>query len=262
MTYRLAINTGFAVNRYSEPEEWIKIVGEDLNLRYAQLTADMLNASLPSSIINNQISRINAACKKYNIQISSTFTGAFTRVNHLAHPDKEMREERRRQNIEAWHEIGVYAKKIGLEFLSWEPMSISREQGETLAECRRLHNDVNHNAPIDFKICLDVDHGDLISPNPDDTNPYAWLKHFAKDSPLIHLKQSSENKSGHWPFIKQYNDIVIIRPQKVIDVLKDQAVDDVDLILELSFKERQPTDSTVVEVLKESVEYWRDIIKD
>lgn len=302
MTYRLAINTGFAVNRYSEPEEWIKIVGEDLNLRYAQLTADMLNASLPSSIINNQISRINAACKKYNIQISSTFTGAFTRVNHLAHPDKEMRdywvkwfkkyadisvaigaksmgshfgiftakdnndkkkrEERRRQNIEAWHEIGVYAKKIGLEFLSWEPMSISREQGETLAECRRLHNDVNHNAPIDFKICLDVDHGDLISPNPDDTNPYAWLKHFAKDSPLIHLKQSSENKSGHWPFIKQYNDIGIIRPQKVIDVLKDQAVDDVDLILELSFKERQPTDSTVVEVLKESVEYWRDIIKD
>src|SRR3989338_10945854 len=92
MTYRLAINTGFAVNRYSEPEEWIKIVGEDLNLRYAQLTADMLNASLPSSIINNQISRINAACKKYNIQISSTFTGAFTRVNHLAHPDKEMRD--------------------------------------------------------------------------------------------------------------------------------------------------------------------------
>lgn len=302
MTYRLAINTGFAVNRYSEPEEWIKIVGHDLNLRYAQLTADMLNASLPQSIISNQIKRINDACKKYDVQISSTFTGAFTRVNHLAHPDKEVRdywvqwfknyadisvaigaksmgshfgiftakddndkkrrEERRKQNIEGWHEIGAYAKKIGLEFLSWEPMSISREQGETLAECRRLQDDVNKNAPIDFKICLDVDHGDLVSPNPDDTNPYAWLKHFAKDSPLIHLKQSSENKSGHWPFIKQYNDIGRIKPQKVVDVLKEQGLEDADLILELSFRERQPTDSTVVEVLKESVAYWRDVVKD
>jgi sugar phosphate isomerase/epimerase len=236
------------------------------------------------------------------VQISSAFTGAFTRVNHLAHPDKEVRdywvqwfknyadlsveigaksmgshfgiftakddndkkkrEERRQQNIECWHEIGAYAKKIGLQFLSWEPMSISREQGETLLECRRLQDDVNRNAPIDFKICLDVDHGDLISPNPDDTDPYAWLKHFAKESPLIHLKQSSANKSGHFPFTKQYNDIGRIRPQKVIDVLKEQGVDDADLILELSFRERQPTDSTVIEVLKESVVYWRDLVKE
>ena len=31
MSYKLSINTGFAVNRYSEAEEWLKIVGKDLN---------------------------------------------------------------------------------------------------------------------------------------------------------------------------------------------------------------------------------------
>ena len=40
-----------------------------------------------------------------------------------------LREKRRKQNIDAWHIIGEYAAKKGLEYLSWEPMSISRELG-------------------------------------------------------------------------------------------------------------------------------------
>ena len=31
--FRLGINTGFAVNRYAEPEEWGRIVGEELRLK-------------------------------------------------------------------------------------------------------------------------------------------------------------------------------------------------------------------------------------
>ena len=124
----------------------------------------------------------------YGLVIESTFTGAFTRVNHLAHPDSEMRlywidwfkkfvdlsiklgassmgshfgiftetddkdkyrrEERRQQNIAAWHKVGGYAKKLSLDYISWEPMSISREQGETISECKRLQNDVNSGSPI------------------------------------------------------------------------------------------------------------------
>src|SRR5882672_10775034 len=92
MTYRLGINTGFAVNRYAEPEEWVGIVGGRLGLRYAQFTADMLNPSLPDSIIDAQIERIKRACEEHKLTIKSTFTGAFTRVNHLAHPDLPLRE--------------------------------------------------------------------------------------------------------------------------------------------------------------------------
>ena len=58
MTYRLGINTGFAVNRYSEPEEWTRIVGEDLGLKFVQLTADVLNPDLPPNVLINHASRI------------------------------------------------------------------------------------------------------------------------------------------------------------------------------------------------------------
>jgi D-erythrulose 1-phosphate 3-epimerase len=300
--YRLGINTGFAVNRYAEPEEWIRIVGEELELKVVQFTADMLNVDLPANVIANQVDRIQKACELYDIEISSTFTGAFTRVNHLAHPDQEIRQhwinwfkrfvdlsadlgcesmgshfgifthrdnnnpkerdKRRQQNIEGWHEIAFYAKEKGLKFLSWEPMSISREQGEIISEAHKLQNDVNTNSPLPFKICLDVDHGDISSSNPRDTDPYSWLQEFAIDSPLIHLKQSHVNKSGHWPFTAEHNEVGRIQPEKVIKTLMDKSIENVDLILELSFREREPSDSSVIDVLKESVNFWRSSIKN
>ncbi len=300
MSYRLGINTGFAVNRYPEPEDWSFLVGEILGLRYLQFTADLLNPNLPDKILDDYIERTNQACKYYNVNISSTFTGAFTRVNHLAHPDSRVRnywvewfkryvdisvalgavsmgshfgifsandnqdpkkrEERREQNIELWHEIGKYAVKKGLKFLAWEPMSISREQGETLAECQRLQEDVNKASPIPFKLCLDVDHGDLSSSNPDDTDPYVWIKTFGRDSPLIHLKQTIDDKGGHWPFTEEFNKKGKIIPKKLLFTLESIKVDNVDLILELSFREREPFDSQVISVLKESVAFWREYV--
>lgn len=296
--FRLGINTGFAVNRYAEPEEWtaiLKIVG----VKYAQFTADLLNVSLPDKIINNQLIRIKNSCQDNEIEIGSAFTGAFTRVNHLAHPDKEIRdywvnwfkkyidlavdlgassigshpgiftmkddldskrrEERRLQNIENWHEVAKYAKVKGLKYIAWEPMSISREQGETIAEARRLQDDLNNNAPIPFKMCLDVDHGDLASKNPDDTDPYKWLENFANVSPQIHLKQSLQNnKGGHFPFLPEYNKQGKIKADEYLSALKNNNVKDVDLILELSFKERQPQDSSVIHALSSSVKYWKE----
>lgn len=295
--FSLGINTGFAVNRYSEHDQWIKIIGKDLNLKNIQLTADILNPSLTDEIIEKHIYQINNNCKKFNTKVTSTFTGAFTRVNHLAHPDilvrkfwlnwfkrfvditvnlgaksmgshfgifthrdnndKVLRKERRRQNIEGWHEIATYAKKKGLQFLTWEPMSINREQGETIEATRKLNEDVNKGSPLPFYLCLDVDHGDLSSKNPDDTDPYKWIIEFSSISPIIHLKQSYQNKGGHWPFTKEHNAKGKIIPEKVIKYLKDNGANNTELLLELSFKEREPFDSTVKEVLKESVNYWR-----
>ena len=301
MGHKLGINTGFAVNRYSCPSDWGKIVG-DLGLKYVQLTADLLNPSLTDKIIDLECKKINEQKKIYHFEICSLFTGAFTRVNHLAHPNKSIqrywidwfkrlvdisnklecntigshfgifthsdnsdvakRLERRKENIQNWHEIGAYAKSEGLEYITWEPMSISREQGETLAEAKKLQVDVNKDSPIPFYICLDVDHGDLSSSNPNDTDPYAWLAHFADCSPQIHLKQSSENKSGHWPFTKENNEKGRINHRKVIDTLIKHGNIDSYLLLELSFREREPFDSTVIDALQESVAYWRQEVTE
>lgn len=300
MSYRLGINTGFALNRFSEPEEWARICGEELGVKYIQFTADMLNPYLPKKIIESNVERILNSCNKYNLIINSTFTGAFTRVNHLAHPDSDIRDywidwfkkfidisvalgansmgshfgiftakdnnnsnyrlKRRQQNIDAWHLISEYALDKGLDYLSWEPMSISREQGETIEECRNLHKDVNNGSSIPFKLCLDVDHGDLSSGNTDDINPYIWIDEFSNDTAQIHLKQSSKDKGGHWPFIEEYNKVGKIQADKIIGSLEKNDISDIDLILELSFRERQPTDNNVIPYLAESVNYWRPYI--
>jgi D-erythrulose 1-phosphate 3-epimerase len=295
--YKLGLNTGFAVNRYSNSESWTRLVNK-CEVKSVQFTADLLNPSLPQEIINNQLKKINKNCKEYEIEITSTFTGAFTRLNHLAHPDKEIRkywinwfkkfaeitielqsttmgshfgilttedysdqdiyEFRKNQNIENWHEIADYAKKIGIQKILWEPMSVGREYGETIEKCEILQTEINKNSPLPFKICLDVDHGDLSSENPDDTDPYKWLEKFANDSPVIHLKQSSNNKSGHWPFTDEYNKDGKIVPRKILDILKNKNIKDVDLILELSFKEREPWDSSIEKSLIESVQFWKN----
>ncbi len=92
MNLTLGINLGFAINKYTEPEEWTRIVGEELGLKHVQFVADLLNPFLPKEYIDNQIERIMLNTGKYGISVDSVFTSAFTRVNHLMHPDKECRK--------------------------------------------------------------------------------------------------------------------------------------------------------------------------
>lgn len=299
MSFNMAINTGFAVNRYPEAEDWCEVI-KSAGAKNVQLTADIVNPSLPDSIVARKLDEIIEQCENHGLSVTSTFTGAFTRVNHLAHPDgqirrywvgwfkkfadmtakvgakrmgshfgifsmkddrdPDLRKARLAQNISGWHEIADYAASVGIEQVLWEPMSISREQGETLAACRELQDRVNNNAPLPFGICLDLDHGDVSSPNKDDTDPYVWLREFCKEAPMIHLKQSSENKSGHWPFTAEFNSIGRIKPDKVTKVLLDQGVSDTELVLELSFREREPADRSAPAALRESVDYWRPYV--
>lgn len=300
MNLKLGINTGFALNRFPLPEEWMKIVGEDLGLRYVQLTADLINPALGEEIVADYVKRINALGKKYNVKIDSIMTGAFTRVNHFSHPDPQVRAywlnwfkkfidigvalgatnmsshfgimsyydlrhpERRvrvlQQTVDAWKEIAVYAKQKGMKYLTWEPMSVKREYGETIEETKKIQKMLEGSA-IPIKICLDVEHGDVSSTNPEDTSPYAWLREFSVHAPLIHLKQSLHS-GGQATFIAEYNAKGKVEPQKVVETLQQAGCTEALLLLELSFKEREPFDSRVLDDLKESVRYWREHISN
>lgn len=297
---RLGINSGFAVNRYPEPSVWPRLVGEVFGLRYAKFAADLLNPSLPSPLVKMHLKEIKAACKKYDVTIEHSFTSAFTRVNHLASPDRtfrkywvtwfkkfvdisvalgatsmgshlailtatdfadaKRRQERTRQVIEGWHEIAAYAKKRGMTYLTWEPMSVGREFGETIAATQKLQAMLNAGSPLPIKLCLDVDHGDLTSKNPDDTDPYAWIKKLGKQSPIIDLKQSLKSKGGHYPFIAEYNAQGKIVPEKILETIERYGADDTMLYFEFSFRERNPADRQVIPHIKESVEYWRPFV--
>jgi len=229
-------------------------------------------------------------------------TGPYGRLNHFAHPDAEVRgyyvdwfkgmadiaadlgapaigtqfgiftfrdydDPARRESLirialDCWREVAEHAKARGLSYLFWEPMSVGRELGHTIKDCKTLQNWISSGElSIPLKPMIDIDHGDVASSNPVDIDPYAWAKDFATQSPIIHIKQSTMNKGGHWPFTAQYNRDGRITPEKLLAAVKAGGGVDNELCLELAFREREPTDRNVVSALKESVAYWAPFTK-
>ncbi len=159
--------------------------------------------------------------------------------------------------LDCWREVGEHAARRGLIWMFWEPMSVGRELGHTLKDCAALQDWIDAgDLPIPLKPMVDIDHGDVSSPDPADTDPYAWAKTFATRSPIIHIKQSSMNKGGHWPFTAAYNADGRILPDKLLAAIRDGGGTDNELCLELAFREREPADRQVVAAMAESVAFW------
>ncbi len=298
MKLKLGINCGFAINRYIEPEEWTRIVGKELELRYVQFVADLLNPFLPDDYIEDQLKRIKDNAEKYDVKIDSIFTSAFTRVNHLMHPDKRgreiwlnwfkdfftigsklgvksggshfgiltfssyndisKRESLINEAVKGWQELSHFVKKLGYEYLIYEPMSVPREMANTAEESKELMDRVNEDCGVPIRICLDVGH----APHPDQRNPYPWIERLGSYSPIIHLQQTELHSSKHWPFIEKYNNKGLIDPKRVVETLEKSGAKEAMLLFEIGHREHWDTDFRVIEDLKASVEYWRNELQD
>ena len=181
----------------------------------------------------------------------------FAILTHRDWDDPAAREDLTAIAIDCWGEVAEHGKAAGLTWLLWEPMSVGREYGHTIDATRALQERIDAAGfAIPLRMMVDIDHGDVSSPDPADTDPYAWAETFPKQSPIIHIKQSSTNKGGHWPFTAQYNQDGRITPEKLLAAIRRGGGADNELCLELSFREREPTDRRVVEMIRESVDYW------
>ena len=298
MRLKLGINLGFAINRYIEPEAWAEIVGERLGLRYVQFVADLLNPFLPDDYLRSQIKRIRAATAKYDVRVEGLFTSAYTRVNHLMHPDVEARaiwlnwfkrlldigaqlgaktcgshfgiltfasynDPKRREflieeGVRGWQELSFYAREQGYEALVFEPMSVPREMGNTVAETRVLLDRVNAHSGVPMRVCLDVGH----APHPDERDPYPWIERLGAVSPVVHLQQTVLHKSNHAPFTGENNREGIIKPEKVLAALRKSGCEESLLAFEIGHREHWDSDFRIVEDLKASVDYWRLFVKE
>ena len=295
--WSLGINLGFAVNRFPEPQVWTQIVGERLGLRKVQFVADLFNPHLSHGVVAEHVRRTVRAAQAHDISIDTTFTSAFTRVNHLLHPDRSVRDHweewfngfvelsaqlgargsgshfgifsvhdfddagtrrvRFDEAVERWGRISRRAREVGLQFLLIEPMSIGREVGETVDEAARVLTALNEAGEVPFRFCLDVDHGNRLSGRPEDGDPYVWLRRFAAVSPVIHIKQSRADAYGHWPFTPEFNGVGLIEPQRVVRALEDGGSEGAVLTFEIAHKERADLEARVVRDLEASVAYWR-----
>ena len=292
----LGINTGFATNRFPEPEEWARIVSEELGLRSVQLVADLLNPFWPEAAIEAEAQRITRALEKYDLTIHSLMTSTYTRVNHFMYSYPELRQawcdwfrrfadlaarlgaravgshfgilsvrdvsdparycQRVNEAVRHWQELSHYAQEVGLEFVFFETMSIPREMGYTIAEARELLARVNEDAGVPMYFCLDVGH----APHPDERDPYPWLSELGRDTRIVHLQQTEWGHSRHWPFTPEYNAVGIIDPPRVLRLLAESGAEDIFLGFEISHREKYEVEHKVVPELKASVAYWRQYL--
>lgn len=293
MKINLGLHLGYASTRYNDPKIWTNIVRNEFNLNYVQFTSNLLEPQLPKKILVEEINKINFYAKKNKIKIEHTFTSP--RNNYLGHSNIKIKnywmkwlkkfiwissklgssgcgsllgimtfddlennfKKRENEIISGWKSLAVYAKKLGLKYLLWEPMSVRREMGDTIAYTKILHKKLNKNSAIPILINLDVDHGNHLSRNKDDGNPYKWIEILGKYSPSIHIKQKTKDIFSHKPFIKKFNIDGKIHPIKLLKSLKKSGCKKCNLYFEFSFRERDPFDKRSIKDVKESVLYWR-----
>jgi hypothetical protein len=244
---------------------------------------------------------MTGALRRTGVRVTSGMTGPYGRLNHFGHPDRDVRryyvdwfktfadiiadlsgvsvgtqfailtykdyddpvrrEELTRIAIDCWVEVAEHAKSAGLRYVFWEPMSVAREFGETIAECMKLQERLTAaSMAIPMWMMADIDHGDVTSTNPDDYDPYAWARAVPKVSPIIHIKQSLMDKGGHRPFTAEFNARGRIHPEALLEAFAEGGAVDNEICLELSFKEREPNDRQVIPQIAESVAFWAPYI--
>ncbi len=297
MPLTLSLNTNPLVNRFADPDDLVETVARDIKIRDLQLTHEFINPSWPASVVRRLTRQMSAALQRTGVCVTSGMTGPYGRLNHFGHPDQDVRryyvdwfktfaditadlggnsvgtqfaiftykdfdDKARREEltkivIDCWAEVAEHAKSAGLTYLFWEPMSVAREFGETIAECVKLqHRLTAAQMAIPMWMMADIDHGDVTSKNPDDFDPYAWAKAVPKLSPIIHIKQSLLDKGGHRPFTAELNTKGRIQPAKLLKAFADGGAINNEICLELSFKEREPNDRQVISQIAESVAFW------
>ncbi len=297
MPLTLSLNTNPLVNRFAEPSDLIETVARDLRIRDLQLTHEFINPSWQAPTIRRLTRDMQAAMKRTGVRVTSGMTGPYGRLNHFGHPDKDVRryyidwfktfaditadlgghsvgtqfaiftyrdyddaarrEELIKIAIDCWGEVAEHARTAGLSYIFWEPMSIGREFGETIAACLSLQDRLTKRPfAIPMWMMADIDHGDVTSSNPDDYDPYAWARAVPNVSPIIHIKQSLMDKGGHRPFTAEFNAKGRIQPEPLLKAFAEGGAKDNEICLELSFKEREPNDRQVVSQIAESIAFW------
>ena len=297
MALTLSLNTNPLVNRFADPDDLVETVARDLRLRDLQLTHEFINPSWPAPVIRRLTRQMRAALRRTGVRVTSGMTGPYGRLNHFGHPDSEVRryyvdwfktfaditadlggvsvgtqfaiftfkdyddparrEELIRIAVDCWSEVAEQAKAAGLRYVFWEPMSIGREFGHTIAECLKLQDRLTKaEMAVPMWMMADIDHGDVTSANPDDYDPYAWARAVPKLSPVIHIKQSLMDKGGHRPFTAEFNARGRIHPEPLLKAFAEGGAVDNEICLELSFKEREPDDRQVIPQIAESIAFW------
>jgi sugar phosphate isomerase/epimerase len=297
-SYRLGINTCFAVKRWPQPRDWAAVVRDELGLDLVQHSLDLVELD-PASDLAGQAGQVRDACDAAGLTLHSTFTGlAAYSSNLLLHPDAaardrargwyrraldftaaagatstgghlgaysvgDWRDPARRQQLrdelgDSLASLAAYAHELGLTSLMAENLAAAREPA-TIAQLSSLLTD-GDSGHVPIRLCLDVGHQCVPGTSGPDRDPYAWLEQLGSRAPVVQLQQADGQADHHWPFTAQTNARGIIDAPRVLAALEASGAAEVALVLEVIPPFEQDDDEVLAD-LRESAAYWRDALE-
>lgn len=298
-TFRLGINTCFAVKRWPEPGAWSAIVAA-LGLDLVQHSLDLVDLDTAEDDLDHQASEVAHACREADLTLHSTFTGlAAYSGNLLLHPDRARRDRAagwyrraidftaaagghstgghvgaysvadyaspsRRAELWRWLEdeladLSAYAHVAGLDSLMVENLAAAREPSSMSAVRSLLTPGDATHVPV--VVCLDVGHQCVAGATGAELDPYAWLTALGARAPVVQLQQSDAAADHHWPFTPETNAAGRIEAPRVLRALQESGAGEVALVLEIIPAFEAPDDQVIAD-LRVSVEYWRQHLAD
>jgi len=186
-----------------------------------------------------------------------------------------------------FRELSRAAAQKGIRAIYNEQMYIPSEIPWTLEQAEAFLIAVNrHNeggaAAGQMQGCpvyltIDVGHqaGNWYGASGDDLDYVEWCRRLGAVSETVHLQQTTQDASHHWPFTEEYNKRGHIEIPPILDALQEshesfesspisealQPVDHTYLILEV-IPGSTKTEDTLLAELKESAEYLKQFVPD
>lgn len=183
------------------------------------------------------------------------------------------------ENIYAtFRELAQVAKTKGMAAIYNEQMYIPSEIPWTLDGAEEFLIAVNQNNDgVPVYLTVDVGHqaGQVYGLTGADLDYTEWLLRYAAVSEAIHIQQTTQEASHHWPFTEKYNKMGHIRMETVIEAIREahksfdasplagvmKPVGVSYLTLE-AIPGSTKNEDTLLKELKESAEYLRQFIPE
>lgn len=300
MTIHLGINTCFAVKRWPEPEEWVRIVKDELGLDCCQFSFDLVDPLLNEAVTLPYADAARETGQARGVSIHSAFTGlAAYSWSQLLHPQQAMRGAAMR-----WYERAIdFTARLGASgmgghigaFSVQDAANPERKQmllGELekrlgnlsqyakqrglsflLFENMAVEREWGHRIEeaqqlahldrgggVPLVLCFDVGHPCALHTGTMSDDYLAWFAQPWPQRPIIHLQQTDRTGDHHWPFTRNYNAQGIVRAEDILRAIATWQSDG-DVFLFLEpIHPFEADDNKVLDELKESVEYWREAL--
>lgn len=161
--------------------------------------------------------------------------------------------------VQGMHKFAEFGAQFDQEYVIFEPSNLGREGLIHLDQAKQLFEQLNEGTTIPVYYLLDVGHQCSKEASGKDSDPYTWLQEYGKYSPIVHIQQTDGKADRHWPFTKEYNQMGIIKFDKVLESLQKSGLEEVWIFPEF-FYGTDAEESKILAEIDESFEYLKKFI--